>query len=128
MTKECLIFNEVLFFYDTCSLPIFDGLSVRLGVGWTGIIGPNGSGKTTFLRLACSEIEPLRGSVTSPDKVIYCPQRALKLRTKAKREVTKLNREITNRAEEAAKANRKRSKRGLSPKDHDARFVRGLAR
>ncbi len=261
MTKECVIFNEVVFLYDSSSLPVFDGLSVRLGIGWTGIIGPNGSGKTTFLRLACGELIPLRGSVRSPDKVIYCPQRtdqmptdlggflktdnhiactlrgqlniqedwvsrwetlshgerkraqiavalwreprvlaideptnhidlearqllavalrsfrgigllvghdrdlldnlcrqtlfieppnailrpggytkalelakaeherALKLRTQAKRKFAKLQREITNRAGEAAKSNRRRSKRGLDPKDHDTRFIRGLAR
>jgi len=261
MTKECMIFNKVVFHYDSSSLAVFDGLSVRLGIGWTGIIGPNGSGKTTFLRLGCGGLIPSGGSVSSPDKVIYCrqrtdkipteleafvktnshiacslrgqlkiqenwisrwdtlshgerkraqiavalwqepgvlaideptnhidregrqllaaalrsfhgigllvshdrdlldnlcrqtlfieppnailrpggytkaielaeaeQQRALKLRTKAKRELAKLRSEISKRAREAAKSNRKRSKRGLAPKDHDGRFVRGLAR
>ena len=68
MTKECVTFNEVVFLYDSSSLPVFEGLSVRLGVGWTGIIGPNGSGKTTFMRLACGELIPLGGSVTLPDE------------------------------------------------------------
>jgi len=47
MTKGCLIFQNVTFLYDRSPSPIFDQLTVRFGTGWTGIIGPNGSGKTT---------------------------------------------------------------------------------
>ena len=34
-----------------------------------GIIGANGAGKSTFLRLLCGELEPTRGSVSIPDNV-----------------------------------------------------------
>lgn len=34
-----------------------------------GIIGANGAGKSTFLKLLCGELEPTHGSVTIPDTV-----------------------------------------------------------
>lgn len=34
-----------------------------------GIIGANGAGKSTFLKLLCGELEPTRGTVTIPDTV-----------------------------------------------------------
>jgi len=40
MASACLEFHDVLFYYDAASAPVFDGLSVQLPVGWTGIIGP----------------------------------------------------------------------------------------
>jgi len=75
MTKGCLAFHDVVFFYESASSPVFDRLSARFPVGWTGVIGPNGSGKTTLLRLACGELAPVRGTIRAPDRVIYCPQR-----------------------------------------------------
>jgi ATPase subunit of ABC transporter with duplicated ATPase domains len=75
MTKGCVIFQDVVFLYESSPSAIFDHLTVRFGPGWTGIIGPNGSGKTTLLRLACGELAPLQGNIYSPDRVIDCPQR-----------------------------------------------------
>jgi len=75
MTKGCLDFHNVVFYYESAGSPVFDGLSVQIPSGWTGVIGPNGSGKTTLLRLACGELAPVRGGIRSPDRVIYCPQR-----------------------------------------------------
>ena len=33
------------------------------------IVGSNGAGKSTFLKLLCGELEPTHGSVTIPDTV-----------------------------------------------------------
>ena len=33
-----------------------------------GIIGANGAGKSTFLKLLCRELEPTRGEISIPDK------------------------------------------------------------
>ena len=51
-----------------------------------------------------------------------------KQRTQAKHELSRLTREAAKRRDVAAQANRKRSKRGLSLKDHDAREKKNLAR
>ena len=53
---------------------------------------------------------------------------AQKLRTQAKQDVSRLKREATKRRDAASQANRKRSKRGLVQKDHDARAKINLVR
>ena len=40
----------------------------------------------------------------------------------------RLHREVVKRREQASRSHRERSKRGLDPKDHDARFRKNLAR
>ncbi|HNR24035.1 MAG TPA: hypothetical protein PKG50_01195 [Candidatus Bipolaricaulis anaerobius] len=39
------------------------------------MIGANGAGTTTLLRLACRELLPQRGVIRAPDHVLYCAQR-----------------------------------------------------
>jgi biotin transport system ATP-binding protein len=43
--------------------PLFEGLSLRLTEGRIGLIGDNGSGKSTFLRLIAGLIRPKSGEV-----------------------------------------------------------------
>jgi len=75
MATGSLIFDDVAFFYESSRKPVFDGLTVQFPQGWTGVIGANGSGKTTLLRLACGEIQAVRGRIVTHDQVVYCPQR-----------------------------------------------------
>ena len=75
MSKQSLQFHHVAYFYETCSEPILENVSVQLASGWTGIIGGNGAGKTTFLRLACKQLQPTQGHVVTPQNIVYCNQR-----------------------------------------------------
>ncbi|EID13032.1 ABC-F family ATP-binding cassette domain-containing protein [Mycolicibacterium phlei] len=54
--------------------PLFDGLSVTIGPGRTGLVGANGAGKSALLRLIAGELTPSAGSVTVDGRVGYLPQ------------------------------------------------------
>jgi macrolide transport system ATP-binding/permease protein len=43
--------------------------------GWTGIVGPNGVGKTTLLQIAAGAFASQSGSVSRPAPVVVCEQR-----------------------------------------------------
>lgn len=68
-------FREVSFRYDGMEGPVVDRLTAHFPAGWTGVVGANGAGKTTVLKLAAGMLVPGRGTVRSPGKSIYCPQR-----------------------------------------------------
>lgn len=54
--------------------PVFHDLHTAFGEGRTGLIGANGTGKTTLLRLVVGELSPTGGSITSSHQVGYLPQ------------------------------------------------------
>lgn len=56
---------------------LFEGLDFALTAGMkVGLVGPNGSGKTTFLRLLRGEIEPGQGTIRRADalRLVYLSQ------------------------------------------------------
>ena len=54
--------RDIAFSYTT--QPLFDGLSVTIAGGeFVGLVGPNGSGKTTFLNLLTRILKPSRGHI-----------------------------------------------------------------
>ena len=75
MRHAQIIFHDVTFAYETASAPLFARLTAHFQTGWTGIVGANGAGKTSLLRLATGELSPQQGTVQEAADAIYCPQR-----------------------------------------------------
>lgn len=71
-----LVFSGVAFAFGD-ALPLFHDVTFRLDPGRHGVVGENGGGKTTLLRLAARQLAPDRGAVRiepSDAVVAYCPQ------------------------------------------------------
>ena len=54
--------------------PLFTDLSAVFSAPLTGLIGDNGTGKTTLFRLILSEIKPSHGTISTPPRIAYMPQ------------------------------------------------------
>ena len=75
MSKDALRLSGVAFAYQNSLEPLFENLDLHLDPGWTGVVGANGVGKSTLLRLACGQLTPVTGSISRPALTVYCPQR-----------------------------------------------------
>ena len=75
MPDNSIQFQQVSFSYDSATEVLFERISFHLSPGWTAIVGANGAGKTSLLKLAIGELKPQRGKVISPEFGIYCQQR-----------------------------------------------------
>ncbi|HNX59042.1 MAG TPA: ATP-binding cassette domain-containing protein [Spirochaetota bacterium] len=71
-----LQFIDVSFRYDSSSEIIFESLNLHFAGGWTGIVGANGSGKTTVSKLATGILIPTTGCIARGSGVsaVYCAQ------------------------------------------------------
>ncbi|OKI85086.1 ribosomal protection-like ABC-F family protein [Micromonospora sp. CB01531] len=54
--------------------PVFQDLSFTVGAGRTGLVAPNGTGKSTLLKLIAGELRPDTGSVSVTGTLGYLPQ------------------------------------------------------
>ena len=54
--------------------PLFTDLSFSVGAGRTGLVAPNGAGKSALLRLIAGELQPTAGAVSVDGVVGYLPQ------------------------------------------------------
>ncbi|WDP91972.1 MAG: ABC-F family ATP-binding cassette domain-containing protein [Desulfobacter sp.] len=74
MNFRNLSFRNASFSYDSQSEYLFNQINIEIPKGWCGVIGENGSGKTTFLKLAVGELSPTQGKIEFFNQVCYCPQ------------------------------------------------------
>jgi macrolide transport system ATP-binding/permease protein len=75
MSQPFLKFHNVTFTYDTASESLFQNVSLHFAPGWSGVVGANGVGKTTLLKLATGLLEPDEGHINISLDSMYCPQR-----------------------------------------------------
>ena len=75
MTNLFLNFNHITFTYESATEALFQDISLHAAMGWSGVIGANGTGKTTLMKLATGMLLPIEGQTNVPPHAIYCPQR-----------------------------------------------------
>lgn len=75
MSIQTLVFNHVDFQYQNSTNLLFEDLNVCFQEGWTALIGANGGGKSTLLRLATGELHPSSGVITKHDSCVYVEQK-----------------------------------------------------
>jgi ABC-type multidrug transport system ATPase subunit len=69
--------SHVSYSYSS-AVSVIDDASFDLGLGWTGLVGANGAGKSTFLSLLAGNHPPDTGSITivpSGTLPVLCEQR-----------------------------------------------------
>jgi ATPase subunit of ABC transporter with duplicated ATPase domains len=55
-------------------VPLLTDVSLHIGRGFTGVVGANGGGKTTLLRLITGELTPTAGNIHVDGVIATCPQ------------------------------------------------------
>ena len=74
-TIQC---SSLSFSYPQSAAPLFSDITFTLSKGWTAVLGDNGIGKTTLMRVVTGDLHPSAGSVApDPADVVsyYCEQR-----------------------------------------------------
>ncbi|SCE98943.1 ATPase components of ABC transporters with duplicated ATPase domains [Micromonospora viridifaciens] len=73
MSDACIVCSNLSFSWPD-DTPVFQDLSFSVGSGRTGLVAPNGTGKSTLLKLIAGELRPNTGSVTVAGTLGYLPQ------------------------------------------------------
>lgn len=73
MSDTCVVVSGLSFSWPD-DTPVFDRLSFSVPGGRTGLVAPNGEGKTTLLKLLAGELRPASGSVTVDGVLGYLPR------------------------------------------------------
>ena len=75
MGKPFIRLHQVYFTYPSAPEPLFQDISLHISPGWSGVVGANGTGKTTFLKLSTGILDPDKGHLENPRDSLYCQQR-----------------------------------------------------
>lgn len=78
-SRHSVVLSQVSFTWPDGS-SVFEGIDAALGAGRTGLVGANGVGKTTLLKIIAGELRPTAGRIDVTGEIGYLPQ-DLTLRT-----------------------------------------------
>src|SRR6185436_4898095 len=71
---SAIVLTDLDFHYQAPYKQVFEHLTLSIDTAWrTALVGRNGRGKTTLLRLLSGELEPVRGEITMPAGISYFP-------------------------------------------------------
>lgn len=73
--QEFINVDNLSFAYEESNKTLFDKISLKVDTGWSCIVGPNGCGKTTLLKLLCGLLQPDSGNLGILGKAYYSEQR-----------------------------------------------------
>ncbi|MFJ9751633.1 ABC-F family ATP-binding cassette domain-containing protein [Streptomyces chartreusis] len=73
MSDACVVCSVLSFAWPD-DTPVFQDLSFPVGSGRTGLVAPNGTGKSTLLQLIAGELRPGAGSVAVSGTLGHLPQ------------------------------------------------------
>jgi macrolide transport system ATP-binding/permease protein len=76
LSFDTIQLENISFSYAGAEKPILSALSLTIPVGWSGIVGRNGCGKTTLLHLVAGSILPSHGVCKLPGRSALCAQRS----------------------------------------------------
>ena len=69
--------NKMSYHYEDFYNPVYENINLAIKTDWKlGLIGRNGRGKTTLLRLLKGELEPTSGNINIPIEVEYFPYKS----------------------------------------------------
>lgn len=69
-----IIVNKMSYHYEDFYYPVYENIDLTLKTEWKlGLIGRNGRGKTTLLKLLSGALEPTAGKITTSVEVEYFP-------------------------------------------------------
>src|SRR3954465_12526864 len=74
MTTPCSVVCTDLSFHWPDGSPVLDRLHLALSSGRIGLVGRNGEGKSTLLRLIAGELRASGGTIRTSGEVAWLPQ------------------------------------------------------
>ena len=73
--SQYLTITNLNFIHIGASHYLLKNINLTFQPGWTGVIGANGTGKTTLLKLINGNLEPKTGQILNNSSSIFCEQR-----------------------------------------------------
>ncbi len=69
-----VLVDQLRFYYESPYLNLFEDVTLDIDTSWrTALVGRNGRGKTTFLRLLQAELPPSAGTIVAPERLTRFP-------------------------------------------------------